>query len=261
MIHMNGIMGLRGWQWLFLLEGAPAVLLGVIAYLRLPNRPAEARFLSAAERTAIEEGLAAEGGGAIGAETFATALRNPKTYALAFVYFAFFSTQSILLLWMPTLLKNAGVADLAEIGWRTALIFAAGAIGMTTVGWSSDRNRERRVHLIACAVVASLALYSLPLVSHSPPGATFALAIASAGIFAFLSLFWTVPAAIFGEGARAGGVALVSSIGALGSVLSPIFLGWTQVLTGSFFGAIATLASVFLASMVALWLCAPRRSA
>jgi sugar phosphate permease len=261
MVHMNGIMGLRGWQWLFFMEGAPAVCLGVIAYLRLPNRPAEARFLSAAEKSAIENALAADGGRVIAAKTFGKALRNPKTHALAFVYFAFFSTQSILLLWMPTLLKSAGVTNLAEIGWRTALIFAGGAMGMIAVGWSSDRNRERRVHLIACAVVASLALYALPLAAHSPPGTTAALAAASAAIFAFLSLFWTVPTAILGEGARAGGVALVSSIGALGSVLSPIFLGWTQVLTGSLFGAIATLASVFLASMIALWLCAPGRSA
>jgi sugar phosphate permease len=261
MVHMNGALGLRGWQWLFLLEGAPAIFLGVIAYLRLPNRPAEARFLSAAEKAAIENDLAADRGGATSAATFGTALRNPKTYALAFVYFAFYSTQSILLLWMPTLLKNAGVADLTEIGWRTSLIFAAGAIGMTTVGWSSDRHRERRVHLVACAFVASLALYALPLAAHSPPGTTAALGCAAAAIFAFLSLFWTVPSAILGEGARAGGLALVSSIGALGSVLSPIFLGWTQVLTGSFFGAIATLASVFLASMIALWLCAPSRAA
>ena len=261
MVHMNGLMGLRGWQWLFLLEGAPAIVLGVIAYFALPNRPAEARFLSAAEQSVIENDLAADRGRASGARTFGAALRDPKTYALAFVYFAFYSTQSILLLWMPTLLKNAGVADLTEIGWRTAFIFVAGATGMTTVGWSSDRKRERRVHLVACAVAASLALYALPLAAHSPSGTTLALAVASAAIFAFLSLFWTVPTAILGDGARAGGVALVSSIGALGSVLSPIFLGSMQVLTGSFFGAIATLASVYLASMMALWRCAPRRSA
>jgi sugar phosphate permease len=261
MVHLNGIMGLRGWQWLFLLEGAPAICLGAIAYLYLPNRPAEARFLSVDEKATIENDLAADGAQASGATTFATALRNPKVYGLAFVYFAFFSTQSILLLWMPTLLKRAGVADLAEIGWRTALIFAAGAVGMITVGWNSDRNGERRVHLVSCAVVASLALYALPLAAHSPQGATVLLAFASAAIFAFLSLFWTVPTAILGQGARAGGVAFVSSIGALGSVLSPIFLGWTQVLTGSFFGGIAALASMHLASMVVLWLCAPGRSA
>lgn len=264
MVHMNGMLALRGWQWLFLLEGAPAIVLGAVAYFSLPNRPAEARFLSAAEKTAIEKELQDERSGAAGggsAKNFAAALHDPKTYGLAFVYFAFFSTQSILLLWMPTLLKRAGAADLAEIGWRTALIFAAGALGMVAVGWSSDRTRERRVHLVSCSVVASLALYALPLAAHSPSGLTALLSVAAAAIFAFLSLFWTVPTAILGPGARAGGVALVSSIGALGSVMSPIFLGWTQVLTGSFFGGIAAIASVFLAAMVVLWLCAPGRPA
>jgi nitrate/nitrite transporter NarK len=160
---------------------------------------------------------------------------------------------------MPTLIKNAGATGLAEIGWRTSSIFAAGAVGMVAVGWNSDRTGERRLHLVGCAVLASLALYTLPLAAHSAEGTTIALATAAVGIFAFLSLFWTVPTAILGDGARAGGVALVSSIGALGSVVSPIALGWTQVLTGSFFGGIAALASVFLASMAALWLCAPPR--
>ena len=261
MIHLNGAMGLRGWQWLFLLEGAPAIILGVVAYFGLPNRPADAHFLSEPEQKAIESDLAAERGGKPDKTNFVTALSNPKTYVLAFVYFAFYATQSILLLWMPTLLKNAGVSNLTEIGWRTSLIFAAGAVGMVAVGWHSDRRQERRLHLIGCAVAASLALYALPLAAHAPDGATLALAIAAMGIFAFLSLFWTVPTAVLGEGARAGGVALVSSIGALGSVLSPIFLGWMQVLTGSFFAAIATLASVFLASMIALWFSAPRPAA
>jgi len=257
MIHMAGVMDLKGWQWLFLIEGAPAIVLGVLAYLSLPDHPEQARFLTATEKSDIASDLAGDNRTKAAAGTFLNALRDARTYLLAIVYFAFFSTQSILLLWMPTLLRNAGVRDLSEIGWRTSFIFAAGAIGMTTVGWSSDRSGERRVHLTACAIVASAAFYGLPLVAHSPSGTTLALAAASMGIFSFLSLFWTVPTVVLGPGARAGGVALVSSIGGLGSVFSPMLLGWAHVLTGSFFGAIAALASVYLGSMIALWLCAP----
>ncbi len=144
MIHMAGVSGLRGWQWLFLIEGAPAIVLGVVAYCYLPDRPADARFLSSREKAAIERERAQDAAIVPGADTFGQALRNPRALVLALVYFAFFSIQSILLLWMPTLLRNAGVANLAEIGWRTALIFAAGAIGMAAMGWSSDRHKERR---------------------------------------------------------------------------------------------------------------------
>ncbi len=257
MIHMAGVLGLRGWQWLFLIEGAPAIVLGVVAYVYLPDRPADARFLSVREKEAIARERARDAAIVPGADTFGQALRNPRALVLGLVYFAFFSIQSIFLLWMPTLLRNAGVASLAEIGWRTALIFAAGAIGMAAMGWSSDHHRERRWHLIGCGVVASLALCLLPLGARSPAGTTLILALASPAVFAFLALFWTVPAMVLGKGARAGGIAFVSSIGGLGSALTPIFMGWTQVLTGSLFGAIAVIAAVFLAAMAALYICVP----
>jgi MFS family permease len=259
MTHMAGLADLKGWQWLFLIEGAPAVALGVVAYFVLPDRPASARFLSADEKARIARDLEEDAAPATACGTFAEALRSPRTYVLALVYFAFYSTQSILLLWVPTLLRNAGVRDLGEIGWRAAAIFVAGAIGMAAIGWSSDRTQERRWHLIGCGVVASAAFFLLPLAARSPDGTSLCLMAASVTIFAFLALFWTVPTAVFGKGARAGGIALVSSIGASGSALSPAFIGWTQVLTGSLFGAIAVLAFVFLSSMAALYLYAPER--
>ena len=172
MAHMAGLAGLRGWQWLFLIEGAPALLLGVIAYFYLPDRPANARFLSPREKAMIERDLTSGAGAKAGRGTFAGALRNPKVYALALIYFAFYSTQSILLLWVPTLLRNSGIRDLGEIGGRTSLIFLAGALGMAAIGWSSDRNLERRWHLIVCGTVASAAFFVLPLAANSADGTT-----------------------------------------------------------------------------------------
>jgi len=186
-------------------------------------------------------------------------LRDRRTYILALVYFAFYSTQSVLLLWVPTLLRNAGAHDLREIGWRGAAVFVAGAIGMATIGWSSDRLQERRWHLVGSGLVAGAALAALPLAAHSPAATMLLLAVAAVGIFAYLALFWTVPTVVFGAGARAGGIALVSAIGASGSALSPTFIGWTQTLTGSLFGAIATLAAVFVLSLALLAVYAPTR--
>jgi len=260
MTHMAGLAGLRGWQWLFLIEGAPAIVLGVVAYFYLPNRPADASFLSAGEKMTIARDLEREAGGVRDGGSFGGALRNPRVYFLALVYFAFYSTQSVLLLWVPTLLRNAGVRDLGEIGWRTSLIFVAGAVGMTAIGWSSDRRQERRWHLIGCGVVASVALLVLRLSAASPSGTTLILATASVTIFAYLALFWTVPTMVLGKNARAGGIALVSSIGASGSALSPTFIGWMKVLTGSLFGAISSLAVLFLASLIALFFSTPPSS-
>lgn len=263
---LNGAAGLSGWQWLFLLEGAPAVALGIAAYRVLPDRPGQARFLSAAQKEAIARDLsqdaasgALQGHGGAGPASFRQALRRPRTYALALVYFAFYATQSILLLWVPTLLRGAGAAGLDEIAWRAAVISLAGVFGMAAIGWSSDRRGERRWHLLGCGTAACVAFLALPAFAASAGGTMACLMVAAATMFAFLALFWTVPTAEMGADARAGGIALVSSIGSSGSALSPVFIGSMKDLTGSLFGAIAVLVAVFACSLAALgWLLARR---
>ncbi|HYA65719.1 MAG TPA: MFS transporter, partial [Burkholderiaceae bacterium] len=179
---------------------------------------------------------------------------------LALIYFAFYSAQSVLLLWVPTLLRNAGVRDLVEIGWRAAAIFLAGAVGMVVIGWSSDRTGERRWHLIVCGTIACTAYLLLPTLASSPNGTSACLMLAAITMFAFLALFWTIPTAELGQQARAGGIALVSSIGASGSAVSPMFIGWMKVATGSLFGAIGALALIFLCSIAAIYFYAPRHA-
>jgi len=259
MTALAGVAGLHGWQWLFLLEGAPAVLMGIAAYALLPDGPASARFLSTADKARIARDLAADPMPARSPASFAQTLRRKRTYLLALVYFAFYSAQSILLVWVPTLLRNAGMHDLLDIGWRSSAISLAGALGMALIGWSSDRSGERRIHLLACGIVASGAYLLLPLAAHSALATSLLLAVAAVTMFGFLALFWTLPTLEMGKEARAGGIALVSSIGASGSALSPMFIGWMQVLTGSLYGAIVVLALMFLASMVALHAYAPAR--
>ena len=262
MTHLAGTAGLRGWQWLFLIEGLPSILLGIAAYFFLADRPAKARFLSPAEKQQIEADLQADaaGKGAATPRSFGAALRQPRVYGLALVYFAFYAMQSVLLVWVPTLLKSAGITDLTEIGWRAGLISAAGTIGMIAIGYSSDRFGERRWHLIGCGSFASLVFLLLPLGAASPNMTTLMLAMAAVVIFAFLGLFWTVPTALLDRKAAAGGIALVSSIGASGSAFSPAFIGWMKDLTGGFYGAIGALALLLLASMALLHWCMSLRA-
>jgi sugar phosphate permease len=261
MTHLHDTAGLRGWQWLFLLEGLPSILLGAVAYFFLVDRPDKARFLSETEKKRIETDLQADAFVKAGAapRSFGEALRRPRVYGLALVYFAFYSMQSVLLIWVPTLLKNAGMTDIGDIGWRAGLISLAGAVGMVVICYSSDRLGERRWHLIGCGSVASLLFMLLPLGASSPDVTTLLLALSAIVIFAFLGLFWTVPTALLGSRATAGGIALISSIGASGSAFSPAFIGWMKVLTGSFYGAVSSLALLLLISMTLLYWCMSSR--
>ena len=146
--------------------------------------------------------------------------------------------------------KSAGAARRCSSPERSAWRRSAGA---------PTACEERRWHLVGSGAVAGAALFALPLAAYSPAATMLILAVAAIGIFAYLALFWTVPTVVFGAGARAGGIALVSAIGASGSALSPTFIGWTQRLTGSLFGAIATLAAVFVLSLALLAVYAPTR--
>ncbi len=255
MAHWGGMAGLKGWQWLFLLEGFPAVALGVAAFLYLPDAPADARFLRPHERDRVARDLAADRAAAPGA---GRGWREPRILALALVYFAFYAIQSLLLLWVPTLLKAAGVADIVEIGWRAGAVSLAGAVGMVALGFISDRTGERRRHLVGAGTLGSLFFISLPLANGSPNGTVLLLAGAAACIFGFLALFWTSVSGVIGAGEAAVGFAFISSVGAVGSFLSPTFIGWVREASGSFTGAVDALSVLMLAAMAVLWRTLPR---
>ncbi len=262
MTRLSGAAGLAGWQWLFLLEGLPAILLGIAAFFYLSDRPANARFLSPDEKQRIVHDLESDfDKSSIGKiETLGAAMRDPRLYFLAIVYFTFYSMQSVLLIWVPTVLKAVGTTSLIEIGSRAGLISLAGMIGMVLIGYSSDRNGERRWHLIACGVISSAAFLCLPAGGLSPNLTTLLLAIAAVFVFGFLGIFWTVPSAFLDKRAAAGGIALISSIGASGSAVSPIFIGWMRDEFGSVYIAISILAVALLLGMILLYFCIPRSS-
>ena len=255
-----GLGGLAGWQWLFLVEGLPAVILGVAAFVYLADRPASAAFLTAAEKAQIaaDTRVEAVAGEAKPLERFSDAARNPKIYLFGFVWFTFYSMQSVLLIWVPTLLRGVGVQSLVEIGWRAGAISLAGTIGMVAIGVSSDRSGDRLWHLVGCGLAASAAFLLLPLAASSVAGTTALLALAAVFVFGFLGLFWTVPSALLDKRGAAGGIALISALGSSGSAISPIFIGWVKDASGSLYVAISVLASLLILGMAVLYLCTPR---
>ncbi|MCP1756507.1 MFS transporter [Bradyrhizobium elkanii] len=259
MDHMQGVHGLHGWQWLFILEGGPAVLLGIAAYFYLADGPQVASWLSADERRQVASDLARDRAAVPGTtRSFAAALREPRVYLLSFIYFAFFCSLNTILLWTPTLLKHVGVATTTEIGWLSGAISVASAIGMVAIGYSSDRTRERRWHVVCCGLVAAACFIALQAAQDSVLLTVTLLAVASIGIFAILSLFWTIPNAMLEGSAAAGGIALISAIGSFGGAVCPALIGWMNVATGSIYAPLALVGTVLGIGMLTLIVCVPR---
>lgn len=259
MDHFQGIYGLRGWQWLFLIEGLPAIALGVIAYFYLQDKPEQAGWLAPDEKQVVIGDLEADrtAGPAKPPKNFREALADPKIYLMSLIYFAYFCSLNTILLWSPTLLRSVGLKTVTAIGWWSGLISLISTIGMVVVGSSSDRMMERRWHVALCGITAAVCFLLLPLVSQNP-GLTIALLmVASVGIFSVLSLFWTIPSAYLGGSAMAGGIALISSIGYLGAVVSPTLVGWIKVKTGSLYIALSTIALMLILAMLLLLIFVP----
>lgn len=259
MDHMQGVHGLHGWQWLFVLEGVPAVLLGITAYFYLADGPQAASWLSTDERRQVASDLARDRATNPGTtRSFAAALREPRVYLLSFIYFAFFCSLNTILLWTPTLLKRVGVATTTEIGWLSGAISVASAIGMVAIGYNSDRTRERRWHVVCCGLAAAACFIALQAAQGSILLTVTLLAVASIGIFAILSLFWTIPNAMLEGSAAAGGIALISAIGSFGGAVCPALIGWMNVATGSIYAPLALVGAVLGIGMLTLIVCVPR---
>jgi len=253
----DGALGLHGWQWLFLLEGVPAMLLGVVAYRYLQDRPADTAWLTDAEKLRLERDMATDRAQARGngGHDFRAVLRDPMIYAFALMNFSVNCGVNAISFWTPSLLHNAGLSNISVVGWVTGLISLTSAIAMVLVGRSSDRQMERRWHFLACGVLAAGGLFALPLGEGSVVATTLILMVAAIGNLCIFSLYWAMPTAYLQGRGAAGGIALASMVGAIGSGVSPIIIGYARVQTGSLYGGLATVAAIVLCGMLLVALC------
>ncbi|TDV39369.1 sugar phosphate permease [Paraburkholderia caballeronis] len=251
---MDGVLGMHGWQWMFALEGAPAVLLGVIAWFWLVDRPDSAPWLSAADRDQLASDLAGERHDTPthAAHSLGDALRDPRTYLFSFIYFSLTSALLLLLFWMPLMIRGFGIDDVVHISLLSIIPNAIGAVGVIVIARHSDRTRERRWHFAACVGAGAVSLLLLTLHFNSLAAMLGLLSLAALAIFAAHPVFWSVPSSCFSGAGAAGAIALISSIGVSSGMISPWVVGQIRTLTGSMDGAMYLLAALLIACGIAM---------
>jgi MFS family permease len=226
---LGGFWGLKGWQWLFIVEGLPGVLLAVLLLRYLCDSPTSAHWLSERQKTLIARDLAAESSGirlrTTGREmTLMRALRDPPFYALALMSSAVIAGAAGIALWMPTILRNAGFATAESVAALTAIPYAAAFLAQQWVAHRSDRRLERRWHAALSGLVGA-AGWAGALFAASPAWTLLSLSIAAAGTFAATGPFWSLPAAYLAGRGAAAGIAVITTCGGLASFLSPLIVG------------------------------------
>jgi D-galactonate transporter len=256
MRDMTGVMGLFGWQWMFALEGAPAIVLGFVALFYLVDRPRDAHWLSEDEKTRLIALCAQDHNKAAAHDprSFAAALVNPRVYLFALVYFSLTCASLTLNFWMPLMIRDFGIKDVVQVSLYTVIPNAIGAIGLILIARRSDRLRERRKHFAFCTIGGGIALAALTLHLNSFPAMLAILSVAAVLIFAALPIFWAVPPSYLSGNAAASGIALISSIGITSGIVSPWVIGQIRTSTGSMDLAIYLLAALLVVSGFALML-------
>ena len=233
-LNLEGVAGLHGWQWVFILEAVPALIMAFVTYAYLTDRPADAAWLDRAESTWLQNLLDAERATREKKVrlSWAKAIVDPRVIALGFVYMGCNIPQYGLSFFLPQIVKAFGGLSNFQVGLITALPYAVGAIGMVIWSRHSDRTGERKWHTVIPLAAIVLGL-GLAAAAPSPSLKMASLCIAGFGFFASLPVFWTLPTALLSGAGAAAGIAAVNSIGNLGGYFGPQVFGWLKDRTGA----------------------------
>jgi nitrate/nitrite transporter NarK len=248
---MDGANGWRGWQWLFLLEGIPSVIIGVLVFALLPNGPKTARWLTDREKDMVVH-LVAEDDHAkkdLGQRhSFIDAFKDARVWALALVYFCGVVGFYAVNFWMPTIIQELGIdkTDFLKVGLLSMIPWGVAAVAMVVWGHHSDKTGERRWHAASGLLVAMVGLLALTVVGHAPIPSIIALTLVTAGILSWVATFWSLPTAFLSSTAAAAGIAWINSVGNLGGHFGPDLIGRIRTATGQTEAAFYALAAVAL---------------
>jgi ACS family tartrate transporter-like MFS transporter len=255
-------MGLQGWRWLFILEGVPAVVLGIVAFFYLTDKPRQASWLAPEEREWIEATLEEEKPVAAHSISIWQALRSRTILVLSAAAFFEYLMAYCLFFWLPTLLqRQSGLSDV-RVGLLGALPYVAGFFAMLVNGWHSDRTGERRWHSVVPMLISTLGLAGLIARPGSLPLTVALFSMVAIGGSAFLPTFWAIPTENLTAAAAAAGVGMVNAIGSVAGFVGPSTFGYLTTRTGSPTAGLALMTAAALVSGLVLLLLphAPRPS-
>ncbi|MDB6142442.1 MAG: transporter permease [Pseudomonas sp.] len=232
----GGSGGLAAWQWMFLIQGVPTIILGCLAYFLLSDSVANAKWLAADDRNVIVEDLERDARNKPSQtthESITTVLSSPLIWTFGFVYFCIQSGVYAINFWLPSIIKGLGFADPMVIGWLSAIPYLLAALCMLFVGRSADLHNERRWHLVVPMFMAVAGLLISITFAGTPSIALLGLSVATMGALTALTMFWSLPTARLSVGMAAGGLAIINSVGQMAGFLSPYLVGWIKDQTGS----------------------------
>ncbi len=228
----DGAMGWSGWQWMFLLEGLPSVLLGVIVIVMLEDRIANAKWLTADERNLLIRNIAADGEHKEEESVFKV-MSSGRVWLCAAIYFSYVMGLYGVSFFLPTIIKAMGYKDALDIGLISVIPYGVSVVVMLMVAKSADRSRERRWHVAIPGLVGAVGLTLSVIYAKEPVLAIAALTLGLSGIMATLPLFWSLPTAFLAGTGAAAGIALINSLGNLSGFVSPYAVGLLKDATGS----------------------------
>jgi MFS transporter, ACS family, tartrate transporter len=261
LLSMRGISNLAGWQWLFLVEGLPAIILGVFVPFILTEKPGDADWLSSEERETLLAAIRLEGnldregqskGAPAGINTISHVIARRETWLLCGAYFTLLCSSLGLSLWLPEIVKNfSGFTD-RMVGVLSAVPYIVAAAAMGLVASRSDRTRQPHLHFAGCAF-AGAAGFFLSVLAHHVLFSTIFLSISVAGVYSAFGPFWAMPGEFLSGASAAAGIAFINSLGNLGGLFGPYVTGMARQRTGSFVaGTIILGAVLFLSGVFAL---------
>jgi ACS family tartrate transporter-like MFS transporter len=260
-LSMSGIWGLPGWQWMFILEGLPALILGIVIYFHLPDHPAEAKWLSGEQKQWLEGALAADPTRPKRSHLFETfhSFYDPRVLGMCMIYLCNTSANFSLAFFLPQIVATMGLSQMAT-GLIIAIPAAMGVVGLFAVGWLTDHYRSHRAFLVSCLVITGLGLAAAALFGAS--GASVigiaALAFSGIGIHSLKAPFWALAPMTLSASAAAGGIAWINSVGNLGGFFGPTILGWLTDHFGGYRAGILALAGVQLVAILITLALRPR---
>jgi sugar phosphate permease len=230
---MAGKAGLANWQWLFMLEGIPSIIVGVLAFILVVDKPAGASWLTEREKALIYEDLEDDQRRAGPREHgFGKALKLPSVWLLTIIHFCGVSSNVTIGFWVPTIIQNLGVKSTLTIGMLSTLPYIGALIVMLLVSRHSDLTLERRYHAALPCLACGAGLIGIGLFAKTPVLAFVALIAAVAGSLSYNGAFWQIPPMLLAGTAVAGGIALINSIANLSGWLGPSIVGWLEDVTG-----------------------------